>query len=40
MSIPAAIAIFSLAKTQLFAVYLAVGGTGAFLVGLTCQPTG
>ena len=40
MSIPAAIAIFSLPKTQLFALYFAVGGTCAFLVGLTCQPTG
>ena len=34
-SIPAAIAIFSLAKTRLFALYLAVGGAGVFLPGLT-----
>ena len=39
-SIPAAIAIFSLAKTRLFALYLAVGGAGAFLAGLTWQLAG
>ena len=36
-SIPAAIAIFSLAKTRLFSLYLAVGGAGASLPGLTWQ---
>ena len=39
-SIPAAIAIFSLVKTRLFAHYLEVGGAGAFLAGLTRQLAG
>ena len=39
-SIPAAIAIFSLVKTRLFAYCLAVGWAGAFLAGLTRQLAG
>jgi len=39
-SISAAIAIFSLAKTRLFAPCFAVGGAGALLTGLTSQLAG